>query len=170
MAGLKPFIALVVILTAIGGKWVGAQVNHVAGGDRGWNPSSEVGSSSSGRIFRVGDKIWFTYSATRESIVELKSREEFESCEVNNPIRMYTHGFDGVSLREEGIHYFASGNPESCRKGLKLHVEVQPQHEIQAVAISEAMAAGPTTPSASAHHDGLSYVLFVGSLLCFMGL
>lgn len=59
-AGLKMVIvALVIISVSLGGKWVGvgAQVHHVVGGDRGWDPSSDVSSWPSGRIFRVGDKI-----------------------------------------------------------------------------------------------------------------
>jgi hypothetical protein len=60
--GLKMVIvALVMIISvSLGGKWVGvgAQVHHhVVGGDRGWDPSSDVSSWSSGRIFRIGDKI-----------------------------------------------------------------------------------------------------------------
>ncbi|MCD7466071.1 hypothetical protein HAX54_002421 [Datura stramonium] len=35
----------------------GAQVHHVVGDDRGWDPSTDVASWSSERIFRVGDKI-----------------------------------------------------------------------------------------------------------------
>lgn len=35
----------------------GAQVHHVVGEDRGWDPSSDVASWSSQRVFRVGDKI-----------------------------------------------------------------------------------------------------------------
>uniref|UniRef100_A0A5B7A0F5 Putative Copper binding protein 9 n=1 Tax=Davidia involucrata TaxID=16924 RepID=A0A5B7A0F5_DAVIN len=170
MAGVKQFIALVVILVAIGGKWVGAQVHHVVGGDRGWDPSSDVGSWSSGRIFRVGDKIWFAYSAAQESILELGSVEEYLSCDLSNPIRMYTEGLDRVALDGEGVRYFASGKHESCKNGLKLHVDVQPrpdaqkQHEIQKVPV----AAGPTTPSASSHLTAVSnyVVLFLGLLLC----
>ena len=45
-------MVLVVVSAAIGGEWVvNAQVHHVLGGD----PASD--SWSSGRIFRVGDKI-----------------------------------------------------------------------------------------------------------------
>ncbi|KAA8520175.1 hypothetical protein F0562_014431 [Nyssa sinensis] len=165
---LKQFIALVVISLAIGGKWVGAQVHHVVGGDRGWDPSSDVGSWSSDRVFRVGDKIWFAYSVAQESIVELGSVEEYLSCDLSNPIRMYTEGLDKVALDGEGIRYFASGKPESCKNGLKLHVDVQPQpkkKEIQKVAV----AAGPTSPSASTHLTAAvsSYVVvFLALLLC----
>ncbi|XP_059663168.1 mavicyanin-like [Cornus florida] len=183
MGRAKLFIAaLFVISVIIGVKCVRAEVHHLVAGDRGWDPSSDVASWSSGRTFIVGDKIWFSYSAAQESVVELKSKEEYESCDVSNPIRMYTDGIDSVTLDRKGIRYFASGKTESCKKGLKLHVEVQPQStkdEIQAVGLSDssskAVAAGPTTPtpSASAQPNGLSLVLLsvaVGLLSCHVGL
>ncbi|KAE7995295.1 hypothetical protein FH972_000111 [Carpinus fangiana] len=174
MAGLKmAILALVIISVSLGGKWVGvgAQVHHVVGGDRGWDRSSDVSSWPSDRIFRIGDKIWFTYSAAQESIAELKSKEEYESCDISNPIKMYTDGLDSISLDEEGIRYFASNNLESCKNGLKLHVEVQPEGapEIPKVSRSgssvSAVAAGPT--SGSAHLIG-SFVFLAVGFLCYI--
>ena len=75
---------------SLGGKWVGAQVYHVVGSDRGWNPSIDMASWSFDRSFRVGDKIWFAYSVAQESIVELKTKVEYESCDMSNSIRMYS--------------------------------------------------------------------------------
>ncbi|KAF8414182.1 hypothetical protein HHK36_002181 [Tetracentron sinense] len=175
MRGLGMVIGVVVVLSLwLGGRGAGAQVHHVVGGDRGWDPSSDLASWSSGRIFRVGDKIWFAYSAAHESIAELGSIEEFITCDVNNPIRMYTDGLEGVSLDGEGAHYFASGRPDSCKNGLKLHVEVlplQPKSEIQTVATTEALATavatGPT-PSGSSHlKGGVSSVLWFGLALLY---
>ncbi|KAG5561285.1 hypothetical protein RHGRI_004346 [Rhododendron griersonianum] len=157
MAGVilvKLFVATVVVSVGIGGKWVGAQVQHVVGGDRGWDASSDLGTWSSDRIFAVGDKIY--------KVVEVKSKEEYESCDVSNPIKMYTNGLDSLTLDKEGIRYFASWKPESCKNGLKLHVEVQsPQakHLSHTVVTPEVMADGPTTPSASAQLYGLSHAL-----------
>ena len=57
MAIVKMVMALVFMAASLGVKWAGAQVHHVVGGDRGWDPSTDVASWSSGRSFRVGDKI-----------------------------------------------------------------------------------------------------------------
>ncbi|GFZ03296.1 hypothetical protein Acr_15g0019040 [Actinidia rufa] len=174
-SSVKVLMALVVVSATIGGEWVvNAQVHHVLGGD----PASD--SWSSGRIFRVGDKIWFTYSDAQDNIVELKSKEEYEACDVSNPIRMVT---DGVDLVEEGIRYFASVKPESCKSGVKLHVEVQPQltqeHNIGPVGsdgngavedgLSSATAYGAPAdgPSAAPHLNGLSYLVFIGILVFY---
>ncbi|KAI5447102.1 hypothetical protein KIW84_014813 [Lathyrus oleraceus] len=83
-----------------------AEVNHVVGGDHGWDPTSDILYWSSDRIFRVGDQIWFTYSAAQGLIAELKSREEYESCNMSNPIMMYTEGLHTVPLEKEGMRYF----------------------------------------------------------------
>jgi hypothetical protein len=99
----------------------------------------------------------FAYSAAQESVAELKSKEEYESCDMSNPIRTYTDGLDGISLEGEGIRYFASYSPESCKNGLKLHVEVLPEGS----SVS-AMAAGPT--SDSAHLIGSFILLAIGFL------
>lgn len=59
MAGLKLSTALLLVISslAIGGIWVEAQVHHVVGGESGWHPSSDLGSWSAGRNFRVGDHL-----------------------------------------------------------------------------------------------------------------
>lgn len=181
MAGLKNIVAVALVMivsVSLEGKWVEAQVHHVVGGDRGWDPATNLSSWCSGRIFRVGDKIWFTYSAGLESIVEVKQQDEYLSCDISNPIRMYTDGLDSISLDGEGIRYFVSSKPDSCKNGLKLHVEVLPQgtpDDFQKIAASEskasngyvsALASGPTTPSGSAHLIGSSILLAFG-FLCY---
>ncbi|XVE87692.1 hypothetical protein DITRI_Ditri19aG0008000 [Diplodiscus trichospermus] len=178
MVTVKMVMALVVMAASLGVKRAGAQVHHVVGGDRGWDPSSDLASWSSGRIFRVGDKIWFAYSAAQESIVELKGKDEYESCDVSNPIRMYTDGLDTIPLDGEGIRYFVSSKTESCKNGLKLHVEVMPFGSAEAenpkVAVSEnsakTMAAAPTTPSGSVQLCRSFLLVLVGLWLCFMAM
>ncbi|KAF5178460.1 Early nodulin-like protein [Thalictrum thalictroides] len=142
-------MAMVVIISMSidGGKMVQAQVHHVVGGDRGWDLNSDLKSWSSNRFFRVGDNIWFSYSGPQESISELRTKEEFESCDITNPIKMYTDGVNKVDLNGEGIRYFVSSKPENCKNGLKLHVEVlpksQPQSQPNILYVSD-LAAGPT--------------------------
>ncbi|KAL3521893.1 hypothetical protein ACH5RR_014727 [Cinchona calisaya] len=121
---LTTLLALVIFSLDFGGKRVVAEVHHVVGDEKGWSPSTDVVSWFTGRVFRVGDKIWFAYSATDDSIMELQTAEEFHSCNLTNPIRMYTSGLDKVSLDNEGTRYFASGNLDSCKNGLKLPINV----------------------------------------------
>ncbi|CAA3023951.1 mavicyanin-like [Olea europaea var. sylvestris] len=192
MGGDKAFRALLVVVllaVAVGEQEVQGPVHHVVGGHRRWDPTSDISSWLSGRVFRVGDKIWFTYSAPQESVVELQSLEEFQSCDLSNPIKMYTDGVDQIPLEREGNRYFVIGNQENCSNGLKLHVDVKPLETQQLpnqwsqpppfqppppaepkpepfpVPVPE-----PDTPSGSTQLNGLSFGLFVGFLPCFLGL
>ncbi|CAA2992166.1 mavicyanin-like isoform X1 [Olea europaea subsp. europaea] len=167
MAGVKVSVALVlVVLISISfkGKEVSAQVHHVVGFDRGWDPDSDINSWLSGRLFRVGDKIWFTYSAAQESVLELQSLEDFLTCDLANPIRTYTDGLNHISLDREGIRYFTSGNPISCKNGLKLHLNVQPPEKNESRNTTFAIATAPTSPSVSTKLNQLTYLLFFGLL------
>lgn len=109
----------------------------------------------------------FAYSAAHGRIAELKTKEEYESCDVSNPIKIYEDGLFNILLDGEGIRYFVSSNSKSCKKGLKLPVEVMPQEPLDAPKITTSenaalgLAAGPT-PSASAQLSA-RFVLLVAA-------
>ncbi|KAI3456528.1 hypothetical protein Pfo_013191 [Paulownia fortunei] len=185
-AVFKVLAAVFLLVVALTGAGVSAQTHHFVGGDRGWGPALDVNSWLSGRVFRVGDKIWFNYSGTEDSVVELPGLEEFLSCNLTNPIRMYTDPVSHVALENEGVRYFTSGNLESCKNGLKLPVPVQPPpvagpplpvHPPPAFApplpVHPPPAFGPPPPpppSAATHLNGLSLVLLAGLLICYIGI
>ncbi|CAI0374438.1 unnamed protein product [Linum tenue] len=167
-------VAVVVAAASLYGSADG-QMHHVVGGDRGWELATDLASWIDGRSFRVGDRIWFAYSAAEGGVYELGSKEEYYACDLANPIKMYTDGLNSVHLTGEGIRYFASGNTDSCKSGLKLHVDVLPQEEsdqtVQSSTVSVSfLAAGPTTPSGSGRFAGSLLVAVAGFGLCFMGL
>ncbi|KAK2394256.1 hypothetical protein P8452_16092 [Trifolium repens] len=159
------WIIVGLVVVAMSMDVAGGEVHHVVGGDHGWDPNSDILSWSSGKVFRVGDQIWFAYSLAEGLIAELKSREEYESCNMSNPIMMYTEGLHTIPLEKEGIRYFVSSDSENCKNGLKLHVEVQPKDSpSRALPNTQNVAAAePTSPSGSAHY-GHSVILSI--LLC----
>ncbi|GAB2210976.1 hypothetical protein Droror1_Dr00016266 [Drosera rotundifolia] len=167
-------VVLLCCFLGFGFESVEGQVHHVVGDDRGWDSASDVASWAVGRVFRVGDFLWFTYSGALDNIVELATKEELESCDLTNPIRMYTDGLDKLPLEKEGSRYFASGNHESCKKGLKLPINVvpkwvMPETEIKQLPTSEkaSLAATPTSPpSGSSKIRGPMTVLFGIMILC----
>lgn len=160
-------VALVVL--CLGGKGVAGQEQHVVGADRGWDPTSDLVSWSSGRLFRVGDQIWLTYSVAEGLVAEVESKEEYEACDVRNPIKMYTEGLHAIPLESEGMRYFVSSEAQNCKNGLKLHIEVLPKG--QGIAnkkystLSDFEAAAPTTPSAATRF-GHSTVLLLTLMFC----
>ncbi|KAJ1428688.1 Phytocyanin domain [Sesbania bispinosa] len=164
------FVVVAISLQLLGGKWVAAaaEVHHVVGGDRGWDPTSNLLAWSSGRALGLGTKsVRLTYSVAQGLVAELKSREEYESCDVRNPIKMYTEGLHTIPLEREGIRYFVSSDPHNCKNGLKLHVEVMPKASPITLPLQ---AAGPTAPSASAryaHNSILTLMLIFGVTLGF---
>lgn len=62
----------------------------------------------------------------RTGVVELEGPEELASCDLSNPIRMYTDEESHVALEKEGARYFASGNVDSCKNGHRMSVFVHP--------------------------------------------
>ncbi|EPS57437.1 copper binding protein 1, partial [Genlisea aurea] len=116
---LRAFLAVVAVAVGVSGE-----THHFVGGDDGLGPDFNLTSWIEGRVFRVGDKLWFKYDGPDEDmIMEVNGPDELESCDVSNPIKMYVDR--RVPLEREGLHYFASGNVENCRSGLKLIVPVQ---------------------------------------------
>lgn len=121
--------------------------------------------------------VGFTYSAALESVVELRNREDFESCDISNPIRMYTDGLDKVSLDGQGSRYFASGSLDSCKKGLKLHVHVLPppppssssssSDNPTVVVVDAAVATGPTPSISPPLPVSFALLCVALVLLCF---
>ncbi|XP_057864671.1 early nodulin-like protein 3 [Cryptomeria japonica] len=97
---------------------------HVVGDNRGWDPASDFKGWASRKIFHVRDNLWFAYASSQQSVLELKSQEEFENCDVSNPIKLYDGGLDAVPLIEMGDRYFTNGNVEDCQCGMKVHINV----------------------------------------------
>ncbi|KAK9084725.1 hypothetical protein Sjap_025136 [Stephania japonica] len=113
----------------------------------------------------------FLYSAAQENhIVELRSKEALESCDVSNPIRMYTDGIDNVMLDGEGPRYFASSTVDGCKSGLKLHVDVLPQipKPIKAQSTADMVAAAPL-PSGSARAVEATLLLWSCVVVAMVG-
>ncbi|KAI4298772.1 hypothetical protein L6164_032290 [Bauhinia variegata] len=168
MVGSKTLVVSLFIISVTAS--LAAKVQHVVGGDHGWGPSSDLASWSNHRTFRVGDEIWFAYSAAQGLVAELKSKEEYESCNVSNPIRMYADGLHQISLEREGTRYFASSDPVNCHSGLKLHVEVQPMANSSFNTPKTLEADGPSSPSGSAHFGGSHVLMFIAMFWVAVGL
>ncbi|CAN0910321.1 FAH [Linum grandiflorum] len=176
-------IAVVVAVVAAAASLLGAaegQMHHVVGGDRGWELATDLASWLDGRTFRVGDRIWFAYSAAEGGVYELRTKEEYYTCDSTNPIKMYTDGLNSVHLTGEGVRYFVSSNTSSCKEGLKLHVEVLPQGiskendqiatTVSSSSLGYVVAAGPTAPSGAAHIGGSLLLGVAGFVLWFVGI
>lgn len=105
-----------------------------------------------------------SYTTAQGIIMELQSKEEYDSCDVTNPIKMYTEGVDSISLEREGIRYFVSSEPENCNKGLKLHVEVLPMNNTNPSVIAnntKLEAEGPSSSASSPPYSTFSTSILI---------
>lgn len=65
----------------------------------------------------------FKYNKGIDSVVEVK-KEDFDSCNTNNPIQKTDDGDSIFPLSHSGLFYFLSGNLDNCKIGQKLIVLV----------------------------------------------
>lgn len=172
---LSAMVAVLSFSLIFQGKFeVEGKVHHVVGDDRGWDTSTDVAAWAARKIFRVGDSLWFTYSAALENVVEVRTREEYESCDVTNPIRMYTDGLSDVSLDSDRTRYFTSGNFNSCKNGLRLRVHVKPlsaapDEVMKPLAQSEqaALAATPVSPPSDSTRPAAAMSSLLAGVILF---
>jgi len=65
----------------------------------------------------------FKYNKGVDSVMVVK-KEDFDSCNTNNPIEKMDDGDSIFELSHSGLFYFVSGNPDNCKTGQKLVVLV----------------------------------------------
>lgn len=77
-------------------------------------------------------KFWmyvvFRYPSGIENVVEVDEKS-FENCIVPASAKVYTSGFDEISLDSPGPRWFICGleNGKRCKEGgMKLHIDVKP--------------------------------------------
>ncbi|KAL4580355.1 hypothetical protein LXL04_016546 [Taraxacum kok-saghyz] len=95
------------------------------GEDDGWtlNPVESY-SAWAGRLrFRVNDTLHFKYNDATDSVLVV-NKEDYDNCNVDNPIQRLDGGDNSFRLTEGGAHYFITGNKSNCEQGQKVDVEV----------------------------------------------
>ncbi|KAG5047444.1 hypothetical protein JHK86_016850 [Glycine max] len=63
----------------------------------------------------------FKYNKGIDSVVVVK-KEDFDSCNINNPIQKMDGGDSTFQLSNSGLFYFISGNLNNCKNGQKLNI------------------------------------------------
>ncbi|QCD87730.1 Cupredoxin [Vigna unguiculata] len=95
------------------------------GGRDGWvaKPSEDYNHWAQRNRFQVNDTLHFKYNKGIDSVVVVK-KEDFDSCNINNPIQKMDDGDSIFPLSHSGLFYFVSGNLDNCKIGQKLIVLV----------------------------------------------
>jgi hypothetical protein len=56
-------------------------------------------------------------------------KEDYDSCNTNNPKQKLDDGDSKIKLSDSGLYYFISGNVENCKHGEKVIVLVMARHQ-----------------------------------------
>ncbi|RZB75409.1 early nodulin-like protein 2 [Glycine soja] len=168
------FLGLLILMTPIMFVQVVARQFDVGGKD-GWvlKPTEDYDHWAQRNRFQVNDTLHFKYNKGSDSVVVVK-KEDFDSCNINNPIQKMDGGDSTFQLSNSGLFYFISGNLGNCKNGQKLIVLVMaarqpipraapPPQKIPATSLTS-LAPTPTDNSGSGR-VGVS----VGIVLMFTG-
>lgn len=63
----------------------------------------------------------FEYNSLFHSVLEV-SRDAYESCNTQSPMKSYTTGKDSITLESSDPRYFICGAPGHCQMGMKLEI------------------------------------------------
>uniref|UniRef100_A0A164Y2H4 Phytocyanin domain-containing protein n=1 Tax=Daucus carota subsp. sativus TaxID=79200 RepID=A0A164Y2H4_DAUCS len=103
----------------------GDDMSFSAGGKDGWilSPSETYDAWSKRQRFVIGDSITFKYTQGVDSVLAV-NKNDYDTCNVNNPITKMEDGNSVFKLDKAGPFYFISGNKSNCDQGQKLNLVV----------------------------------------------
>ncbi|XP_038896399.1 early nodulin-like protein 2 [Benincasa hispida] len=95
------------------------------GGKDGWvlDPSESYDNWANRNRFQVNDVLVFKYARGSDSVLVV-SKEDYDKCDLNNPVVKLEDGNSEFKFDRSGAFYFVSGKPGSCENGQKLVVVV----------------------------------------------
>ncbi|XP_028801262.1 umecyanin-like [Neltuma alba] len=102
--------------------------DFTVGGSTGWTNNPSGGASfysnwASDLTFNVNDVLVFNFATGRHDVAIL-TKDNFDNCNVNNPIQLINNGPARVTLNRTGDFHFACGFPGHCNSGQKLSINV----------------------------------------------
>ncbi|CAN1779247.1 Early nodulin-like protein 1 [Linum perenne] len=71
----------------------------------------------------VGDSLMFLYPPSQDSVIQV-TPQNFDSCNLKNPILYMNNGNSLFNITQEGVFYFTSGEPGHCEKKQKIRITV----------------------------------------------
>ncbi|XP_057773115.1 early nodulin-like protein 17 [Salvia miltiorrhiza] len=102
------------------------------GGDEGWrqpasNETDMYRKWAETLRFHVEDSLRFVYKNDSVMVVE---KFGYYHCNSTNPASVFKDGNTVINLERPGPAYFASGDPDHCKNGQRLMVEVVTLHPV----------------------------------------
>ncbi|KAH6832471.1 hypothetical protein C2S53_019789 [Perilla frutescens var. hirtella] len=143
MGGFCFTTLLLLIITASAPAAITSEEEFKVGGAAGWRQPAAIEPDMYRRWaqsmkFHVGDSLRFVYKNDSVMVVD---KYGFYHCNSTNPISVFKDGNTLINLERPGPVYFVSGDPDHCKNGQRLMVEVitlHPQSPPQPTAASPA--------------------------------
>ncbi|ONI13168.1 hypothetical protein PRUPE_4G207200 [Prunus persica] len=169
MAFRKSTLIFLVML-ALCGVCFGAV--YRVGDSNGWTSRGLVDYNewASTKDFHVNDTLIFAYNNQFHNVMQVTT-QDFESCNPNSPIAVYSSGSDTITLDRPGNFYFLCGAPGHCRAGQRVEIMATlptPDDSSPSASPTEAISASSALSNGLALHFsklGLGVTMFVLSTL-----
>ncbi|CAL5327802.1 unnamed protein product [Camellia sinensis] len=131
--GLFSTFLFILLTAAINTPSVGAFKEFRVGDSEGWqqpgdNHTAFYDQWAATNRFLVGDSLRFEYKNDSVLVVD---KWGYFHCNMSNPISTFNNGNNTVvSLDNPGSMYFISGDPDHCKNGQRLVIQVMTLHSI----------------------------------------
>ncbi|KAL0441496.1 UNVERIFIED_CONTAM: Umecyanin [Sesamum radiatum] len=101
------------------------------GGDEGWrqpnaNETEMYSRWAATKKFHIGDSLRFKY---KNDTVQVVDKGGYYHCNSSHPISVFHDGNTVIKLQQPGLVYFVSADPDHCKNGQRVTVEVMPLHQ-----------------------------------------
>ncbi|XP_034212853.1 mavicyanin-like [Prunus dulcis] len=169
MAFRKSTLIFLVML-ALCGVCFGAV--YRVGDSNGWTSRGLVDYNewASTKDFHVNDTLIFAYNNQFHNVMQVTT-QDFESCNPNSPVTVYTSGSEIITFDRPGNFYFLCGAPGHCQAGQRVEIMATlPKSDdsspsaspTEAISASSALSNGPALHFSKL---GLGVTMFVLSTL-----
>ncbi|XP_060208320.1 early nodulin-like protein 8 [Lycium barbarum] len=93
-----------------------------------WNIPSSANKDvyvkwSKNHVLKLGDSILFLYPPSEDSVIQV-TKQNYNSCNLKNPILYMNNGNSLFNITRPGEFYFTSGTEGHCEKLQKLHISI----------------------------------------------
>ncbi|XP_073136559.1 early nodulin-like protein 7 [Henckelia pumila] len=118
--------SVLIVLSVVGYAPATAAEEFKVGGDEGWRQPSANETDmyyrwAATKRFHVGDSLRFEYKSDTVQIVD---KWGYYHCNSTRPISVFNDGHTLINLDRSGPLYIVSADPDHCKSGQRLMVEV----------------------------------------------
>ncbi|XP_075523395.1 early nodulin-like protein 7 [Primulina tabacum] len=123
---METFFAVLIVLYVVGSAPATAAEEFKVGEDEGWrqpaaNETEMYSRWAATKRFHVGDSLRFEYKSNTVQIVD---KWGYYHCNSTRPISVFNDGHTLINLDRSGPLYIVSADPDHCRSGQRMIVEV----------------------------------------------